>query len=110
MVEEVEEVHAELEVEPLVEDPILGELHVNVAIVRTEAVAAGRVANGADSETGEGEGAGVQDLLTVFACIAASTGDVRTLVVAEARTCERGEVLDPSTHVPRVMSDVVHDE
>ena len=43
MVEQVEEVHAELQVEALVEGPVLCQLHIDVAGGRSEAITARRV-------------------------------------------------------------------
>ena len=51
MVEGVEEVHLELEAEPLLELPVLGELQVAVYVVRALAGAARSIANLSDAES-----------------------------------------------------------
>src|SRR5260370_21978802 len=88
MVEEVEEVNAELHAIVFLEVPVLGQLHINVPGIRAKASATSHHLgiSSAKMVANQGEGCGVQDLIAVGLVIAADASSKWPIVGGKSRS------------------------
>ena len=83
MIKEVEEVHAEFDVVAFLDVPVFGELHVHVAVVGPEAIAARGIADGTENVANKSERSGIQNLSAIIPGVATYASDIGALVISK---------------------------
>ena len=87
VIEQIEEVHAEFQVIALMNLPVLGQLHVDVAGIGAGTRSATGCTDRADLITNKGERVRIEELIAVCPGVAIDTGCIRPLIVAEPCSC-----------------------
>lgn len=93
MIEDVEEIHAELDVVVVAELPIFGELHIKVPGAGAMAPSPACCAHGAQLVADQSERVWIEDLIPVLARVAVNACSIRAFIIAEARARQRAKLI-----------------